>query len=414
MTARTAWHGAKFSACNGDIEDAPALDSLYSFPVSIENDKVFIDVDLAKAKDNNRKPKATSNRSSKGDKVDILIVGGGAGGNQAAQGLRELDFNGSITIVSSEPYLPIDRTKLSKALIDDPSKIAMRDESFYTERGIDFKKGKAVTSIDFGKSIATLDDGSSISYGKIILSTGGSPNMPPVDGKDLDNIFLLRTLEHTKKINAALSAKTKGETKPKLVIIGSSFIGLEVAVAAQGKADITVVGTDPAPFTPQLGQEVGNGLRKFHESKGVKFYLEQGLKAFEPSCAYLSVATRIATERDTASNPKEVGYVITDNGSRIEADLVVLGLGVKPRTDYLENNAEIELEKGGSINVDKYFKIESVKAGNAYAIGDIAKWIDANTGQRASIQHWNIASNGGRAVANNIAGTPKVRWIRSF
>lgn len=171
-------------------------------------------------------------------------------------------------------------------------------------------------------------------------------------------------------------------------MIGSSFIGLEAAGAAAAKANVSVVGMDKVPFEKILGEDIGAALRKHHESKGVKFYLPAELSHFEPK----------------SDNPKVVGSVELKDGTSIPADFVVLGVGVKPQTSYLQGT--LELEKDGSVKVDEHLVIEQVKKGNAYAIGDIATYKDITVAQYTRIEHWNVASNHARAVAHNIAVAP--------
>lgn len=198
------WHGAKFQVKTGDIEDAPALDGLFSFRVEVEQDgSVFVDVNQEQAKTNNRRPQCIKGRKATGaEKAGTLVIGGGAGGISVAQTLREQGFDGAVvrdhtrhrqlivqTIVSSEAYLPIDRTKLSKALIDDPAKVQLRDAAFFNELGIDVRTGLSVESLDPKAKTVKLSDGSSLGYERLICASGGSPKKLPLDGVDLGNVF---------------------------------------------------------------------------------------------------------------------------------------------------------------------------------------------------------------------------------
>lgn len=176
--------------------------------------------------------------------------------------------------------------------------------------------------------------------------------------------------------------------KPNLVVIGSSFIGLEAAGAAAKKANVSVVGMDKVPFEKILGSAIGAALRKHHESQGVKFYLPSELSHFNPKDEDKSV----------------VGSVELKDGTVIPADFVILGVGVRPQTSYLKGT--LELEKDGSVKVDEFLKIEQVKKGNAFAIGDIATYKDTTTDKYTRVEHWNVASNHGRAVAHTITVGP--------
>lgn len=348
---------------SGDIEDAPGLDGLFTFPVEESDGKVYVNVDEQQVKQNNRQPKSCAARKAEANSSGYVIIGGGAGGNMLVQSLREDGYDGPITLVSSESYLPIDRTKLSKALIDDAKKVQLRDQSFFDERGVDVRLGVEAQKLDPKAKKVTLSDGKTLNYEKVILSTGGSPRRLPLKGADLENVFVLRTIDHTKAINAAL-----GKDK-NLVIIGGSWIGIESALASVEKAkSVHVVDTAPVPMAPILGEEVGKALQRNHEKKGIKFSLEAQLDHFEPS----------------ESDASKVGQVVLKDGTKIPADLVILAVGVKPRTELLEGL--VELNKDSSVNVDEQFKVEGLE--NVYAIGDIAKYIDGNTKQRYRIEHW--------------------------
>jgi len=382
------WHGAKFHVQTGDIEDAPALDALYSFRVEVEQDgSVFVNVDQEAAKANNRRPQCVKGRKATGaEKAATLVIGGGAAATSVTQALRENGFDGAITIVSSEAYLPIDRTKLSKALIDDPEKVQLRDASFFADLGIDVRTGLAVEKIDPKAKSVKLSDGSSLTYERLICASGGSPKKLPLDGVDLENVFVLRTIEHTKAINAALGDGKSD--KKNLVIIGTSWIGLEAAIASAERANVQVVGMDEAPFQSILGKEVGNALRKNHEKKGIKFAMQAELSHLEPS----------------KSDKSKVGTVHLKDGTSFPADVVLLAVGVAPRTEYLADH--VELNKDKSVNVDKHFAVEGLS--DVYAIGDIASYIDANTNSRYRIEHWNVAQGHGRVLASNLTGKPQV------
>ncbi|ORY89139.1 flavo protein [Leucosporidium creatinivorum] len=376
------WHGACFNACTGDIEDAPGLNNLSSFKVEEEGSALFITPPESADVTATREPPAfASSKSGKG----VVIVGGGAGAAHAVEELREAGYEGRIRVVSSESYLPIDRTKLSKALIPDASKIALRSAEFYEKLGVEFLLGQEASSIDFEADTLALKTGDKIEYEQLIVATGASPNRLPVDGANLENIFVLRTVEHSADIDKAIG-DGKAEKK-NVVVIGSSFIGMEAALAASSRANVTVVGMEGAPFQAILGKEIGNGVRKFHESKGTKFFLPASLSHFEPS-----------------SSSKAVGSVILKDGTSIPADVVILGVGVKPATSVLKESG-VQLEKDGSVKTDEFLRIggEGMVKGNVFAIGDIAKYRDVKTGQDIRVEHWNVASNHARAVARTIA-----------
>ncbi|KAH9819136.1 hypothetical protein DFH28DRAFT_1053431 [Melampsora americana] len=382
------WHGAKFSVCTGDIEDAPGLDSLQAFKVVITDDQVFVEVeaDVVKKTEFGRKPQAC--KASRSQEPGVVIIGGGSGGHHFIEELSRLKYDGKVTMISEEPHLPIDRTKLSKALITDPGKIALRVEGFYKELGIDVKIGTSVKKIDLEKKAVELSDGSTVPYAQLVVATGAKARTLPIDNKDLKGICTLRSIEDTKKIEPLITSQ-KGEKKS-LVLIGSSFISMELAAFASKKENLTVhvVGMDSVPLSNILGEKIGQGLKKFHEKNGVIFHMDSGIKKYVPS------------QHDSS----QVGAVVLNGDETLMCDCVVLGVGAQPNTELLRS-AGFELEKDGSVCVDEHMRIKDSKAGNnIFAIGDIAKYPDLLTnGDLTRIEHWNVAGNHARTAAKNIS-----------
>lgn len=331
-------------------------------------------------KGSRRKPNIKITGSPGSDKV--VIVGGGSGTIGTVEALREGGFKGTITLISSEGYLPIDRTKLSKALIDDPSKIALRDDAWFKSGAVDIVSDE-VSDVDFTSKKVSTKSGSSYSYTKLVLATGGSPKSLPLPGfKDLSNIFLLRTVPHVKDILAAIGDKNK-----KIVIIGSSFIGMEVANAVAKDNDVTVVGMEKAPLERVMGEEVGKIFQKVLEKNGVKFQMNAGVEKATPS----------------KSDSSKVGAIELKDGTTLEADLVILGTGVSPATTFLKENKAVELQKDGSLKTNENFAVEGLK--DVYAIGDIATYPyhgPGGDGTLTRIEHWNVAQNAGRGAATHI------------
>ena len=346
---------------------------------------MYITGDAETIKRGRRTPKFKCTTTTGSDKV--LVVGGGSGALGVVEGLREGGYQGAITLVSNEGYLPIDRPKLSKALLTDLAKLQWRDEEWYKAGNVDLVNGE-VTSVDFASKTVTTKSGGKLDYTKLVLATGGTPRLLPLQGfKTLGNIFTLRNVHDVKQILAAIGEKGK-----KIVIIGSSFIGMEVAVATANGNDVTVVGMEKAPLERVLGEQVGNIVKKGVEAKGVKFYLSAGVDRAEPS----------------ASNPANIGTVYLQDGTALEADLVILGVGVAPATEYLKENSAVQLERDGSLKVDEAFSVVGLK--DVYAIGDIATFPyrgPGGKGKPVRIEHWNVAQNAGRAAANHIVSPAK-------
>ncbi|KAI1372877.1 hypothetical protein F4677DRAFT_462638 [Hypoxylon crocopeplum] len=376
------WHGACFNGQTGDIENAPALDALAAFKVVEKDGAVYIEGEEATIKAGRRKPNFKCGTSGGALAEKVVVVGGGSGAIGAIEGLREKGFVGPITMISNEGYLPIDRTKLSKALITDPAKIQWRDDEWFKSGSVEIVHDEVVDVDLVSKAVITKSKERYI-YSKLILATGGSPRNLPVQGfKVLENIFLLRTVHDTKKIVDAIGEKGK-----KIVIVGSSFIGMEVANATAAENDVTVIGQESVPLERVMGKEVGAGLQKLLEGKGVKFHMSAGVDKAEPS----------------GSNPSKVGSVHLKDGTKLEADLVIMGVGVAPSTGYLKENKVVRLEDDGSLKTDENFLVVGLK--DVYAIGDIASYPyhgPGGQGNYTRIEHWNVAQNQGRVVAHHI------------
>jgi len=230
-----------------------------------------------------------------------------------------------------------------------------------------------------------LDGGKdSLPYDKLILATGGTPRRLPIEGANLENVYTFRGISDSRKVNEAAQ---EGKS---VVVIGSSFISMELVVAVSKRklASLDVIGMEHYPFENVLGKEVGAGLMKYHESQGVKFHMS-------------SKVERIVPRED---NPNLAGGVVV-NGNTIPADLVIMGVGVAPATEFLKGSG-IEVEKNGGIRVDEYLRVRSVSSNDVYAIGDIAIYPEID-GKETRIEHWNVAGNHGRAVGKTISGSPQ-------
>lgn len=292
-------------------------------------------------------------------------------------------------MISREPNLIIDRTKLSKALIADASKIEWRPKEWYDEAAIETISDE-VTAVDFEKKSVSTRSGKDIPYTKLVLATGGEPRLLPLPGfkaGELGNIFTLRGVADVQAILGAA-----GSGKKNVVVVGSSFIGMEVGNALSKDHSVTIVGMESAPMERVMGAEVGRVFQKNLEKNGIVFKLSAGVAKAEAS----------------ASNAQSVGAVHLKDGTVLPADLVVLGVGVRPATDFLRDNASISLEKDGSIATDTHFAVPGLD-NSVFAIGDIATFpyrgpgADvANGGSPTRIEHWNVAQNSGRGVARAI------------
>lgn len=380
------WHGACFSVCTGDIEDAPAPAAIHSFKAEVVDGKINVTADPSQTLKSkmSRAPNLLSTGTA-GSGKSVVIIGGGSATFHAIESLREHGYPGNITVLSKETHPPIDRTKLSKTLITDSSKLEYRTAAdLKIKYGTTLRTGVTVTSVDTSSKQVVFDGGKeSISYETLILAMGGTPRRLPVAGSELENVYTFRGIEDSKHVDAA------AQEGKRMVVIGSSFISMELvaAVAKRGLASIDVIGMEEHPFQNVLGKEVGQGLQTYHESHGVKFHMKTQVEKIVPS----------------ESNPSLAAGVVI-NGQTLPADFIVMGVGVAPATEFLKQSG-FQLEKDGGIKVDKYLKVQGQD--NVYAVGDIAWYPLQRTGESHRIEHWNVAGNHGRAVGKTIAGDPQ-------
>jgi NADPH-dependent 2,4-dienoyl-CoA reductase/sulfur reductase-like enzyme/nitrite reductase/ring-hydroxylating ferredoxin subunit len=373
-------HGACFNVCTGDIEDAPAVDALVKYEVNVKGDQVFISIPPSSGTASGRRiPHLCAHNSSK-DGRTFIILGGGAAGLVAAQTLREDGFQGKIVLVSKEAFLPYDRIKLSKNLAITVAEILLRPAEFFEKNDIETILGDEAVKLDKELHTLTLASGKTIAYDAVLIATGGDARTLPCEGHDLPNIFALRVPSDSEGINKA-SATAKN-----VVIIGSSFIGMEAAACLKAKKNIekiVVVGMEKVPFERVLGEQVGAALQKLHESRGIEFRMQAVLKRYIGEDGKLT-----AVELNT--------------GEVLPCDLVVIGAGIIPATGFLKG--VLPLERDGSIIVDAGFKAEE----NIYVAGDIARFPYWATKETIRIEHWDVAQQQGRIAAHNMAGKSAV------
>ncbi|KAL2841468.1 hypothetical protein BJX68DRAFT_245447 [Aspergillus pseudodeflectus] len=378
------WHGACFNIKSGDIEDAPAPAALNTFDLVEKDGAVYIRGTESAIKSGQRLSEHKCSASGPGG---LVIIGGGSGTLGVVLAIRELGYNGAITIITREPSLIIDRTKLSKALIPDPEKIQWRSPEWYREVGIETVSDE-VTAVDFSQKTVVTRSGKTFPYTKLVLATGGVPRSLPVEGFQLlENIFKLRTVTDVQHILNAVGE----EKKKNIIIIGSSFIGMEVGNALAKDNEVTIVGQEQAPLERVMGAQVGRIFQRNLEKSGVKFNLSAGVAKATPS----------------NEEARKVGAVHLQDGTVLPADLVILGVGVRPATDFLSGNPAVTLEKDGSIKTDEHFAVPNLN-NDVFAIGDIATYpyhgpgTDPEKGAYTRIEHWNVAQNAGRSVASTI------------
>jgi NADPH-dependent 2,4-dienoyl-CoA reductase/sulfur reductase-like enzyme/nitrite reductase/ring-hydroxylating ferredoxin subunit len=364
-TIRCPWHHACFSLRTGAVLRAPALDPLPCWRVEELNGMIYVREQLAAA------PRRSSH-SMPGEPASVVIVGGGCAGHAAARTLRDEGYGGKILMLSADKSLPCDRPNLSKGYLAGTASDAtnlLKPAAFYEEQAIEIRLDAPVIAIDTANRHVEMQDGSRHSYGALLLATGAEPIRLDIAGTDLGHVHYLRSLEDSRAIVAA------AQTAKRAVVIGASFIGLEVAASLRTRdIEVDVVGREAIPMEKILGPEVGNFLRAMHEAHGVTFHLGATASAID--------------ERS----------VTLDNGEALEADLVVIGIGVRPVTALAEQ-AGLEIDRG--VLVDEYLK---TSVPGVFAAGDIARWPDRLTGERIRVEHFVVAERQGQSAARNILG----------
>jgi apoptosis-inducing factor 3 len=358
------WHKAAFSLRTGGLLEPPAVDPLPLYKTRVENGRVFITLAAEKA----------SRSVPVGDDRSFVIIGAGAAGAVAAQTLREAGFGGRILMLDRDNRVPYDRTVLSKYFLSGQSggeKSPLQAQSFYHEQGIE-RITAAVTAIDTTTRHVTCDDGTVIDYDAALLATGGVPKRPDLPGIDLANVFLLRSRADADALLA------QAERSRRAVVLGASFIGMEVAASLRERGlTVTVIGQEEIPFENLLGKEVGRAFLNLHKEHGVEFRLSSKVAALE-------------------GNPT-VQSVTLHSGERLPADLVVVGFGVTPDTAYAGRLARA---KDGGLLVDASLRV----AEGLYAAGDVAHFPYRGDGTSIRVEHWRVAQQQGRMAALNMMG----------
>lgn len=361
-TVRCPWHHACFDLRTGEAIGAPALRPLARWKVEQHGDRVFVSA-AAGANVPRRSPK----KSPK----SVVIMGAGAAGDAAADVLRREGYDGAITLIGDEESGPVDRPNLSKDYLagNAPEEwIPLRTPEYFAERNINLMLGKRVARIEPDRSRVILSDGTPCEYGALLLATGASPIrlLSSVGG---GRIKYLRTLADSRDIIA--SAKVSKTA----VVIGASFIGLEVAASLRARGlEVHVVAPEALPLEHILGTELGEFIKRLHEANGVRFHLGKSAKTVDPT------------------------GVILDDHQRLDADLVIAGIGVRPN-DQLASEAGLAVDKGVVVN-----EFLETSAPNIYAAGDVARYPDARTGAKIRVEHWVHAQRMGQAAARNILG----------
>jgi NADPH-dependent 2,4-dienoyl-CoA reductase/sulfur reductase-like enzyme/nitrite reductase/ring-hydroxylating ferredoxin subunit len=365
---RCPWHHACFDLRTGEATRAPALNALAVWQVEHDGDRIVV-----RQKREQPKPRVKG-------VVDapqrIVIVGGGAAGFAAAEMLRRQDYRGSIVMLSSDAAPPVDRPNLSKDYLAGSAPedwLPLRPESFYAEASIELRLTTEVMSIDPNARNVVLAGGETVRYDRLLLATGAEPVRLPIPGLDQGHVHVLRSLADCRAIIASANGARRA------VVIGASFIGLEAAASLRARdIEVHVVGLEQRPLERVLGPEMGDFVRRLHEEHGVVFHLGDTVTAIDGKRATLK------------------------SGGVLEADLVVVGVGVRPRLALAEK-AGLAVDRGVSVNAYLETSVPGI-----YAAGDIARWPDPHSGQAIRVEHWVVAERQGQTAARNMLGQREV------
>lgn len=369
------WHAAAFSIVTGKPEQGPVFDNLPTFPVREVNGKLLVQVPRVL-------PKSVEPALSKkfvADFKKFVILGGGPAALSAVETLRRSNFKGEIILITKEDDLPYDRTVLSKNMFNaELEKITLKDPEFFERCEVTVLKNTNVKYINIDRNLLEIEgESEKIKYDKLLIATGGRPKVPAVSGTGLTNVLTLRSYKDMAQIKeAALKAK-------KIVIVGASFIGMEVAANIKkdlkDQVEVTVVDQIKTPFARVLGDDVGKAIQGLHEKNGVKFVLEKKLKNIEGAGS--------------------VSSIVMEDNSHLETDLVILGTGIRPNVDLVSNS--LRIADDGGIYTDVFLKssVESI-----FAAGDVASYPYWYTGNRVRVEHYNEAIQQGQIAAYNMIG----------
>jgi apoptosis-inducing factor 3 len=361
-TIRCPLHHARFSLRTGEAEGAPALNPVSCFNVRRHRDMVMIDGSSAV----DFRVTCPLNPSS------VVIVGAGASGAACADMLRTKGYGGPITLAGDEEPGPVDRPNLSKDFLAGTANedwIPLRTREYYESIQVELVSGDPAVRIRPADHQVLLRSGRTLGYGALLLATGAEPRSLSIEGADLPHVFRLRTLADSKAIIA------KAQQARTCAVIGSGFIGLEVAASLRHRGlQVSIIGQDPVPLGKVLGVDLGRFIQKLHEENGVRFFLNAMPRAIRE------------------------GRVELGAGQFVDAELVILGVGVSPRTSLAED-AGIQVDNGLIVS-----EMLRTHVPDIFGAGDLARYPEAVSGEPARIEHWVTAERQGQAVARSMLG----------
>ena len=380
------WHHATFDSRDGSLLEPVATDGLTQYQLTDNGEQLTVNtgekIDNSVAQD-----KLTESST--------LIVGSGAAGFMTAHYLRTLGYGGKITIISQEDKAPYDRTLLSKAFMAgkaNEEKLMLGGTDWAEKQNIELRLNQTVSEVLPNERTVIIDNNKKSSSEKLsadflVVATGAEPIIPPIKGADSNGVYTLRSMDDAKAIKAASTGKH-------VVIVGTGFIGMEVASAlsqADDTASITVIGQGSRVMANIVSETVSNALIKLHEDNGIKFVLNARVN---------EINANGSNSEDNDNNNNQVSGVTLADGTKIDADIVILGTGVSPRTDIIDVNNDPD-----GVQVDARLQLRD----GVYALGDIAK-AEGKMG-RMRIEHWRVALQHGLVTAAAIVNQDNVESL---
>jgi 3-phenylpropionate/trans-cinnamate dioxygenase ferredoxin reductase subunit len=307
----------------------------------------------------------------------FIIVGGGLAGALAAETLREEGFDGRITLLGEEPHRPYERPPLSKDYLQgkaDRDSIFAHPEPWHADHAVELRLGTAVTSLDPAARTVTTASGAQLGYDKLLLTTGSTPRRVSLPGADLDGVRYLRSVDDSERIKAGFAHAHR------VAIIGAGWIGLETAAAARNAGvDVTLLERSELPLLHVLGPETAPIFADLHRDHGV------------------DLRSQVAVAELTGRNGAVTGVILSD-GSRIDADMVLVGVGITPNTQ-LAAQAGLDVDNG--ILVDEHLRTSDP---NIFAAGDVANAYNPRLGRHIRVEHWANARRQGVIAGKAMLG----------
>ena len=364
-TVRCPWHHACFDLRSGEAVRAPALSPVECWKVEQDAGRIVV-----REKRKQPKPRAAKTTNDVGR---IVIVGGGAAGFAAAEMLRRRGFAGSLAMLSDDGAPPVDRPNLSKDYLAGNAPedwVPLKPDSFYAENNIELQLNANVTGIDVKTREVKIAGGKSLAYDRLLIATGAEPVRLSFPGADHPHVHTLRSLADCRTIIAG------AKNARRALVIGASFIGLETAAALRARdIEVHVVAPEARPMERVLGPQMGDFVRSIHEEHGVVFHLQDTVTAINGRRAMLK------------------------SGGAVDAELVVMGVGVRPRLALAEQ-AGLSVDRGVAVDAFLQTSVRGI-----YAAGDIARWPDPHSGERIRVEHWVVAERQGQTAAANMLGS---------